>query len=175
MIGVLDNTAAVIRPVRMEMRGMALSQVKLTSGGLSELHAMPVALDVGLLIQSSDPQYTRFEGSAPADWSITSAFNDESSLKPQQKEQFTILLDSAEMGGIALSVGVVWWASRVTGVIGSLLASMPAWRQLDPLPVVGRDEDSEDVEWQADGDRVAYADEMAISMVLDDPRAAAAT
>ena len=85
----------------------------------------------------------------------------------QQKEQFTVIMDSAEMGGIALSVGVVWWASRITGVIGSLLASMPAWRQLDPMPIVDRDEEEGDWD-EADND--AYADELAISMVLDEPR-----
>ena len=167
MIGVLDNQSAAGRPPRMEVRGFALAQLKLSSGA-PEVHSLP-PLDLGLLIQSSDPQYTKFEGSASADWSISSVFNDETSLKPQ-KEQFSVLLDSAQMGGIALSVGVVWWASRVTGVIGSLLASLPAWRQLDPLPVVGRDDD--EGEWD-DQDRYAYADELAISMVLEGPRDAA--
>lgn len=124
-----------------------------------------------MLIQSSDPEYVHFEGSAPGDWKITSAFTDESSLKPPQKEQFTVLLDSAQMGGIALSVGVAWWASRVTGAIGSLLASMPAWRQPDPLPVVGRGEEEEGE--QDEQNEEQYADELAISMVLDGPGAAA--
>lgn len=75
------------------------------------------------------------------------------------------------MGGIALSVGVVWWASRVTGVIGSLLASMPAWRQLDPLPVVGRDDENAEAEWAEENAR--DTEEFAISMVLDGSRTAA--
>jgi hypothetical protein len=50
---------------------------------------------------------------------------------------------------------------------------MPAWRQLDPLPVVGRDEEKDD-EWESEQDRVTYADELAISMVLDGPRTASA-
>ena len=68
-------------------------------------------------------------------------------------------------GGIALSVGVVWWASRVGGLIGSLLASMPAWRHLDPLPIVGRDEEEE--QWDETQDADADADELAVSMVLE--------
>lgn len=71
----------------------------------------------------------------------------------------------------SLSVGVAWWASRVTGVIGSLLASMPAWRQLDPLPVVGRGEEEEGE--QDEQNEEQYADELAISMVLDGPGAPA--
>ena len=128
-------------------------------------------LDLGVLIQSSDPQYTLFEGTSPADWSIASAYSDTTTL--QKKEQISVLLDSAQMGGIALSVGVVWWASRVTGVIGSLLASAPAWRHLDPLPVVGRDdEEKTEGEWQGYDDRDIDADEMAVSMVLEGPRQA---
>ena len=71
------------------------------------------------------------------------------------------------MGGLALSVGVVWWASRVGGLLGSLLASMPAWRHLDPLPIVGRDEDEEE-QWAEpeDADADADADELAVAMVL---------
>ena len=157
------------RGVRVEFRGPTLGEIKLGTG-LHEYAAI-APMEMGLLIQSSDPEYTRFQGSSRGDWSINSAFHDDSTAK-QQKEQFTVLLDSAQMGGIALSVGVVWWASRVTGVIGSLLASMPAWRQLDPLPVVGRDD--EEGPW-SEQDHDAYADELAISMVLDGPRDSAMT
>jgi hypothetical protein len=62
----------------------------------------------------------------------------------------------------------VWWASRVGGLIGSLLASMPAWRHLDPLPIVGRDEDED--EWSEPEDADADADELAVSMVLEGPQ-----
>jgi hypothetical protein len=79
-----------------------------------------------------------------------------------------VIMESVRMGGIALSVGVVWWASRVTGLIGSLLASMPAWRQLDPLPIVGRDEEED--RWEETEDSEADADELAVSMVLEGPR-----
>jgi hypothetical protein len=72
-----------------------------------------------------------------------------------------------------LSVGVVWWASRLTGVVGSFLASLPAWRGLDPLPVVSQvnadEEDHEDSQ-----DLEAEADELAISMFLDGTGAAPA-
>jgi allantoicase len=73
---------------------------------MHEMHSVQAVVEMGtgMLIQASDVQYVKFEGSAPADWSISSAFHDTGALKPQQKEQFTLLLDSAEMGGIALSV-----------------------------------------------------------------------
>ena len=45
---------------------------------------------------------------------------------------------------------------------------MPAWRHLDPLPVVGQDEALDEADWNEDpNDLDADADELAISMVLD--------
>ncbi|MGE5794695.1 MAG: hypothetical protein ACM36B_18515 [Bacteroidota bacterium] len=40
-----------------------------------------------------------------------------------------------------VSVGAVWWAARAAGLVSSLLAITPTWRHLDPLPVLGRDDD----------------------------------
>jgi hypothetical protein len=165
VIGMLDSSA--IRPARLDARALSTAPVKLSSA-MPEVHSLP-PLETGMLIQSSDVQISKFQGSTRADWSVTSAYHDGFSLK-QQKEQFSVLLDSAEMGGIAFSVGVVWWASRVTGVIGSMMASMPAWRQLDPLPVVGSDDDGDEVEWQSEDDRTSYADELRVSMVLEGVR-----
>jgi hypothetical protein len=97
-------------------------------------------------------------------WSAQSAFPEEGH-GGAERDQIQIIMESVEMGGIALSVGVVWWASRVGGLIGSLLASMPAWRHLDPLPIVGRDEEEE--QWHERQDADADADELAVSMVLE--------
>jgi hypothetical protein len=45
---------------------------------------------------------------------------------------------------------------------------VPAWRHLDPLPVVGQDEALDEADWNEDpNDLDADADELAISMVLD--------
>ena len=77
-----------------------------------------------------------------------------------------MLLEQVQLGGMALSVGVVWWASRVSGLLGSLLASAPAWRHIDPLPVVGHDED-DDKKWYDPDDRDADANELAIANVLE--------
>ena len=120
-----------------------------------------------LLIQGTDPQYMEFGPLTKVDWSAQTAFPS-ADHNPSEHDQIKVIMESVRMGGIALSVGVVWWASRVTGLIGSLLASMPAWRQLDPLPIVGRDEEED--RWEETGDSEADADELAISMVLEGPR-----
>ena len=123
-------------------------------------------MEQSLPIQSSDPEYTKFDGMGSRDWTIDGAFSDRTT--PQGKDETTILLDSAQMGGIAWSVGVVWWASRLTGVIGSLLTSLPAWRHLDPLPVIGRDDENEEAQWGQENPR--DTEELAISLVLDGAR-----
>jgi hypothetical protein len=120
-----------------------------------------------LLIAGTDPQYMEFGPLTKVDWSAQTAFPS-ADRNPSEHDQIMVIMESVRMGGIALSVGVVWWASRVTGLIGSLLASMPAWRQLDPLPIVGRDEEED--RWEETEDSEADADELAVSMVLEGPR-----
>ena len=46
-------------------------------------------------------------------------------------------------GGIGLSIGTIWWTARVSGLITSALISTPAWRALDPLPVVTSTDDGD--------------------------------
>jgi hypothetical protein len=123
-----------------------------------------VPAEMGLQIQGSDPTYMEFGPTPLVTWSAQSAFPDEGH-SGGERDQIQIIMETVEMGGIALSVGVVWWASRVGGLIGSLLASMPAWRHLDPLPIVGRDEEEE--QWHEGQDADADADELAVSMVLE--------
>jgi hypothetical protein len=122
--------------------------------------------DLLLAVEGTDPHYLEFGPNTEVDWSAQTAFP--AGHHGSEHDQIEVIMDSVRMGGIALSVGVVWWASRVSGLIGSLLASLPAWRHLDPLPIVGRDEDEE--RWDESEGSDADADELAISMVLDGPR-----
>jgi hypothetical protein len=126
------------------------------------------AAEMTLLIQGSEPTYMEFGRSTLPDWSAHSAFPDEG--HGAERDRIEVIMESVEMGGLALSVGVVWWASRVGGLIGSLLASMPAWRHLDPLPIASRDEDEEESDQLQEADPDADADELAVQMVLEGPR-----
>jgi hypothetical protein len=53
---------------------------------------------------------------------------------------------------LGLSVGYVLWLLRGGVLLSSLLSSLPAWRLVDPLPILGRldDEDDEDDEQDED-------------------------
>jgi hypothetical protein len=88
-----------------------------------------------------------------------------------EERRLEIVLDSVKISGLALSVGAVWWALRATGLIASLLASAPAWRHIDPLPVLARgddEEEEEDIEWGEAEDAEEKRDEQAASWVLED-------
>jgi hypothetical protein len=56
-------------------------------------------------------------------------------------------MNSVRLTGLALSVGAVWWAARAAGLVASLLASSPAWRHVDPLPVLGSDKEDDEAQW----------------------------
>ena len=68
--------------------------------------------------------------------------------------------------GIALTAGSVWWALRAAGLVTALLASVPAWRQLDFLPVLADDEDDDAPKWAPAEDAEAARDEEAVGRDL---------
>jgi hypothetical protein len=77
------------------------------------------------------------------------------------------LLAAVRFAGLSLSVGVVTWVLRAGGLLSSLLASLPAWRHVDPLPILARGERRRDEdEWQ-EPEREAKEDERRIDAVLE--------
>ena len=48
---------------------------------------------------------------------------------------------AAAVGGILISAGFVSWAIRAGGLLTTLLMSVPAWRNVDPLPILAPEED----------------------------------
>ena len=68
-----------------------------------------------------------------------------------EEQQFDIMVNGVRLTGVSLSVGVVTWALRAGGIVSSLLASLPAWRFVDPLPVLERAERAR-VVWRDDED-----------------------
>jgi hypothetical protein len=124
-------------------------------------------IDPTLELLAALPANLQYLPSVPVDWGVQPAFPEAGDEAPRDKLE--VLLEQVELGGMALSVGVVWWASRISGLLGTLLTSTPAWRHIDPLPVVGRDEDEEKKWYDAD-DREADANELAIANVFEGAR-----
>jgi hypothetical protein len=90
-----------------------------------------------------------------------------------ERQQIEIVMNSVRITGMALSVGAIWWAARAAGLVASLLASSPAWRHVDPLPVLGRDDEEEEEEvWDEASaeEQERRDDEHRASWVLEDSK-----
>ena len=70
----------------------------------------------------------------------------------QQAQSAGILITSGTAATVGLSVGYLFWLLRAEVLLGSLLSSMPAWRMVDPLPVLGRLADDDDEEDDGEDD-----------------------
>ena len=88
----------------------------------------------------------------------------------EERRDIEVILSSVRITGLAFSVGAVWWAARAAGLMASLLASSPAWRHVDPLPVLGRDDEEEEVwdETAEDEDQDRKDDEHRAAWVLEE-------
>jgi hypothetical protein len=64
---------------------------------------------------------------------------------PDEDASASFDVDATLVGGIAFSLGLVFWASRGGALLASLLAAAPAWQNFDPLPVLRRRDDGRDI------------------------------
>ncbi len=53
------------------------------------------------------------------------------------QEQHVLVARITAVTGTTLSVGFIVWALRSGALLASFMATMPAWRHFDPLPVLG--------------------------------------
>ena len=63
-----------------------------------------------------------------------------------QKQIEQWISGSIAFGSFGLTVGYVVWLLRGGALVASLLSSLPAWRLLDPLPVLGRRDEADEPE-----------------------------
>jgi CSLREA domain-containing protein len=84
----------------------------------------------------------------------------------QTSKNFSVVIDTIEVGGMALSVGAVAWATRTGGLIAALLSAIPAWKGLDPLLVLSPSKNSKHKEFEEFSDTEIRLDEEAVREVL---------
>jgi hypothetical protein len=99
---------------------------------------------LGSVVETAQPATAEIETEAARPEMTVATMRHGLDLSDQDAERLEIVVTSVRITGIALSVGAVWWAARAAGLLASLLASSPAWRHLDPLPVLGRDDEDND-------------------------------
>jgi hypothetical protein len=86
----------------------------------------------------------------------------------QDEHKVITLANAFRLTGIAVSAGFVAWAIRGTGLLTSVLASTPAWRHLDPMPVLAPEE--EKPIWTEEDDREVAREENAASRLWQDEK-----
>jgi Cadherin-like len=53
-------------------------------------------------------------------------------------------------GGLAFSATLLFWVTRAGGLMAAMMASVPAWRTLDPMPILKREDDDDRVGFDDD-------------------------
>jgi hypothetical protein len=65
---------------------------------------------------------------------------------------------------MSLTLGIAAWALRSGGLLAAMLSSLPAWRQVDLLPILG-DPDKRKAAWE-EADSEAEREERAVERML---------
>ena len=86
--------------------------------------------------------------------------------KGSKSKRYEVFIDSVQMGGMVLSVGVVAWVARTGGLLAALISALPAWKGLDPLLVLSSNKSEEESELQEFSDTNLREDEEAVKAVL---------
>lgn len=69
---------------------------------------------------------------------------------------------------VAVSAGLVAWAAQYGILFSSVLATLPAWRNLDPVAILGKDDENEETEWDGtDDENDQAAEEKAIEILSE--------
>jgi hypothetical protein len=81
---------------------------------------------------------------------------------PEEAKPTVLTVENGvRLTGVVVSAGVVTWALQGAGILASILTSAPAWRHLDPMPVLAPDE--EKPAWRDDADSEEKREEDAAS------------
>ena len=100
------------------------------------------------ILAASDTPSGEFDGTALRNQSFLQELDRLRETSTAEAELTQRLIGSAAVVGVGFSIGYVVWLLRGGLLLTSVLSSLPAWRFVDPLPVLGRltQEDSDDGE-----------------------------
>jgi hypothetical protein len=123
------------------------------------------------------PNYgnNKFVPRAPATFAVNSPLwnqLDKMQEKMASERKLHIIAGTASLVSVGMSVMYFLWAVRAGSVLSSLLSSMPAWKLVDPLPILDQFAGKRRMKIDGSGDDMTEDDETLESMV-DGPRKAA--
>ena len=136
----------------------------LTLGGISDALPSPASLEARRDLTNAIDTFDLSEllgfqdhSSARAFSEITDAFNQQNDASQNATEFAHTVVGTSATFASGLTVGYLVWLIRGGTLMGSVLSSMPAWRLVDPLPILaslegGIDDDHESLETMVDAD-----------------------
>jgi hypothetical protein len=117
------------------IRNAAYGQPVVQAGTLSFTNSNSVSFDV---LRPQAASVSERAAAATANTAFIGELDNlRNSVKAQEALEQNIIVSSVATG-TAMSVGYVLWLLRGGLLLTSLLSSLPAWRFIDPLPVLGR-------------------------------------
>jgi hypothetical protein len=174
-----EAEVATARAQPLPGRPAALSNALWQGQGTESPRAQPVTLTAGPVVAAAEraPVFwqsaferdpLKFQPPLSVDWSTAAPFQTNGTGQEQAVEgveEMQVLVELSRLGGVALSIGTIAWALRATALASRLLVSIPAWRHLDPIPVLAGDDDERSRDFPSDSETVA--DELGIELMLD--------
>ena len=147
LIAADGEVPATLRPNAAPSRAADL-QLPVARGGLgSDPTALP-GFDAWLQALVAPAQFNGSSGWDPAGDGHADAVADLEAVDedPLLFRADLSSLDLAALAALAAAVALLAWALRAAGVLGGLALVAPAWRMVDPLPIVGTDEPDDDID-----------------------------
>ncbi|MEQ1488282.1 MAG: cadherin-like domain-containing protein, partial [Methylotenera sp.] len=90
----------------------------------------------------------------------------EPNLPQNQKIAQLIIEHKTALSSVAVTVGLVTWAVQLGALFTSVLATVPAWKNLDPIAILGKD-DEDDAQWDVSDDEDEEIEENAEESAAD--------
>ena len=87
--------------------------------------------------------------------------------EPDRSTSYHVALETAQIGGVAMSIGMMLYALRAGGLVAAMLTALPAWSSIDPLVVLAKGK-RDDETWSDTQRAQIDADEAGVRAVIGD-------
>ena len=94
--------------------------------------------------------------------------------EPDRSTSYHVALETAQIGGVAMSIGMMFYALRAGGLVAAMLTALPAWSSIDPLVVLAKGK-RDDETWSDTQRAQIDADEAGVRGVIGDENSSLAT
>jgi hypothetical protein len=87
--------------------------------------------------------------------------------KTQEATAYRVVVETVQVGGVLLTVGLVLWVTRAGTLVAAMLTSLPTWKALDPLVLLDHGEGARPSAWSQTLNTELDAEEAAMEQMLE--------